>query len=79
MRRMDVSSDGRVSVDGTDTDERFELASEDDVTFPGVWLGGERQYDIEVWRDGALAAAVPPRSDDVDASFQEHERRRSSA
>ena len=79
MRRIDVSSDGRVSVDGKETGEQFGLASEDDVTFPGVWLDGERQYDVEVWRDGALAAAVPPRSDDVDASFQEHERRRGSA
>jgi len=79
MKRIDVSSDGGVSVDGTESSGRFELASEDDVTFPGVWLDGERQYDVEVWRDGSLVAAVPPASDEVNASFEEHERRRGHA
>jgi hypothetical protein len=35
-----------------------------------VWLDGERVYDVEVRRDGT------PRSPEVDASFDEHERRR---
>jgi hypothetical protein len=47
------------------------------VTFPAVWLDGERIYDVEVRRSGAVVATVPPRSPDVDASFDEHERRRS--
>jgi hypothetical protein len=40
-----------------------------------VWLAEARVYDVEVWQDGELVATVPPRSDEVDAAFDEHERR----
>ena len=78
MRRIDVvqTDDGLEGV-GEHAGTRFEMASENDVTFPAVWLDDQRVYDVEVWRDGELVATVPPRSDDVDAAFAEHERRRS--
>ena len=77
MMRIDTTEDWTdVTVDGTASSAELQVASEEDVTFPGVWLDGERVYDVEVWRAGSLVATVPPRSDDVDASFAEHERRR---
>lgn len=79
MRRIDVTrSDAGLELAGDSSGTDFALASEDDVTFPAVWLDGERVYDVEIWRDGELIATVPPRSDDVDAAFDEHESRRSS-
>jgi hypothetical protein len=75
--RIDTNEDGTVvQVDGQDATADLRLRSEDDVTFPAVWLDGERIYDVEVRRNGAVVATVPPRSPDVDASFEEHERRR---
>jgi hypothetical protein len=66
MRRIDVTeSDAGLELVGDNSDADFVLASEDDVTFPAVWLEGERIYDVEIWRD-------------VDAAFDEHESRRSS-
>jgi hypothetical protein len=79
MRRIDVTrSDAGLELVGDNSGAAFALASEDDVTFPAVWLDGERVYDVEIWRDGELIATVPPRSDEVDAAFDEHESRRSS-
>ena len=65
-----------VSAEGADITGEIDLASSDDVTFPAVWKDGERMYDVEVWHDGQLVATVPPPSEDVNASFAEHERRR---
>jgi hypothetical protein len=85
MRRIDVRStdqargeDGRqaAAVPMHGPEGEVLVASAEDVTFPAVWQGDERLYDVEIWRDGELVATVPPRSDDVDASFEEHERRR---
>jgi hypothetical protein len=73
-----TESDAGLELVGDNSDADFVLASEDDVTFPAVWLEGERIYDVEIWRDDELIATVPPRSDDVDAAFDEHESRRSS-
>jgi hypothetical protein len=79
MKRIDVKrSDAGLELVGDHSCTDFALASEDDVTFPAVWMDGERVYDVEVWRDGELIATVPPRSDDVDAAFDEHESRRFS-
>jgi len=50
-RRIDVSSDGKVSIDGKASDEHLDLASADEVTFPGVWLGGTRQYEAQSGSD----------------------------
>ena len=86
MRRIDVQSTGTdddaprersasVVLRGPGPDGELLVASADDVTFPAVWEAGDRVYDVEVWRDGALVATVPPRSDEVDASFAEHESR----
>jgi len=76
--RIDTNEDGNaLQVDGQDSTADLQLRSEDDVTFPAVWLDGQRIYDVEVRRGGAVVATVPPRSPDVDASFDEHERRRS--
>lgn len=78
MQRIDITSERRsIAIDGESAGGDLQVASEKDVTFPAVWKDGERVYDVEVWRDGELLATVPPRSDDVDASFEEHERRRS--
>ena len=79
MRRIEIhDEDGRqFSVDGVKSEQELKLSSRDDVTFPGVWLDGERVYDVEVWQGDQLLLAVPPRSDDVDQSFDEHERQRS--
>ena len=86
MRRIDVRrredrehegkqlGKGVVLISSTD-DGELRVASEDDVVFPGVWLGETRVYDVEVWQDGELVATVPPQSDEVDAAFDEHERR----
>ena len=86
MRRIDVrttspdsASAGRnapaVLLRGATDDGELLVSSSGDVTFPAVWQGGERVYDVEVWKDGELVATVPPRSAEVDASFDEHERR----
>jgi len=78
MTRIDLDTSGALAaVDGRDADGDLQVASEADVTFPAVWQDGRRLYDVEVWRDGEVIATVPPRSDDVDACFAEHERRRS--
>jgi hypothetical protein len=77
MTRIDITSSGAlVAVDGADADGELQIASEQDVTFPGVWKDGQRIYDVEVWRDGEVIVTVPPQSEEVDASFAEHERRR---
>jgi hypothetical protein len=84
MRRIDVRRHedhggkqlGKGVVLTGDTDEgELRMASEDDVTFPAVWVAEKRVYDVEVWQDGELVATVPPQSDEVDAAFDEHERR----
>jgi hypothetical protein len=84
MRRIDVratdpDNDARLQAStvvmrGDGPDGEVVVRSSDEVTYPGVWQEGERVYDVEVWRDGELVATVPPRSDDVDASFDQHER-----
>jgi len=87
MRRIDLQSTSpgegsaprqaaAVLLRGVGPDGELVVSSADDVTFPAVWQAGERVYDVEIWKDGELVATVPPRSDDVDASFDEHERRR---
>lgn len=82
MRRIEIRGQGGeqvVTVDGHPTAMRFEMSSDPAITFPAVWLDGERVYAVEVWREDGLLLAVPPRSDDVDRAFEEHEqvRRRS--
>lgn len=72
----DVTKPKIVSVEGADIKDGLEIASAKDVTYPAVWHKGQRLYDVEVWLDEELVVSVPPRSDQVDASFDEHERRR---
>jgi hypothetical protein len=49
MRRIDVTrSDAGLELAGDNSGTDFALASEDDVTFPAVWLDGERVYDVEM-------------------------------
>ncbi len=81
MQRFDTTGDPEEpqlrAIDGQQvTGRQVALASAEDVTFPAVWLDGDRVYDVEVWHDGSLVATVPPQSEEVDASFAEHERRR---
>lgn len=68
----------QAGMDGALEDVTVELSTANDILFPAVWLDDERLYDAEVWRGESLILTVPPRSPDVDASFQEHERRRDS-
>jgi hypothetical protein len=59
--RIDTNEDGKdLQVDGQDSTADFQLRSQDDVTFPAVWLDGQRVYDVEVRSDGAVVATVPP-------------------
>ena len=84
MRRIDLTTGatdahdkprGRgVVLHGETPDGELRVSSRDDITFPAVWVAGERVYDVEVWQDGELVATVPPQSTEVDASFDEHER-----
>jgi len=86
MRRIDLQSTSPgsdearqhaadVVMRGATPEGEVVVISAHNVTFPGVWRDGERVYDVEVWRDGELVATVPPASDEVDASFGEHESR----
>ncbi len=82
MRRIEIHGSGEVdqavvTVDGEPTTMRFEMSSDESITFPAVWLDGARVYAVEVWRDDGLVLAVPPQSDDVDEAFAQHERIRS--
>jgi len=81
MRRIEIH--GRddvdravVTIDGQPTTARFEMSSDPGITFPAVWLDGQRVYAVEVWREDGLVLAVPPQSDDVDEAFTAHEQLR---
>lgn len=80
MRKIELRGSGErqvVTVDGQPTTMRFEMRSDDSITFPAVWLDGKRVYAVEVWREDGLLFAVPPQSDDVDHAFDQHEQLRS--
>lgn len=79
MRRIEIRGDDGprvVTVDGEPTGMRFEMSSEDNITFPAVWLDGKRVYAVEVWGEEGLLLSVPPQSDDVDRAFDQHEQLR---
>jgi hypothetical protein len=42
---------------------------------PLVWLSRKRQYDVELWVGGELVGYVPGPDPDVDAAYDEAERR----
>ena len=80
MRRIEIRGRGPrqvVTVNNEPTTHRFEMSSEESITFPAVWLDGKRVYAVEVWSEDGLLLTVPPQSDDVDRAFAEHERLRS--
>jgi len=84
MRRIEIHGGGDgehvvVTVDGQPTTMRFEMSSDPGITFPAVWLDGQRVYGVEVWREDGMVLAVPPRSDDVDEAFAAHEQLRATA
>jgi hypothetical protein len=80
MRRIELRGGGGdqvVTVDGAPTGMSFEMRSDPGITFPAVWLDGQRVYAVEVWSEEGLVLSVPPQSEDVDWAFDEHERVRS--
>lgn len=42
---------------------------------PLVWLRGERMYDVELWLDGTFVGYVPRRDGDLEADYEDAERR----
>jgi hypothetical protein len=42
---------------------------------PLVWLSRERQYDVELWVGGELVGYVPGPDPDVEAAYDDAERR----
>ncbi len=42
---------------------------------PLVWLRGERMYDVELWLGGVFVGYVPGRTGDVEAAYEDAERR----
>lgn len=66
-----------VAFDGVPQDEeRPDLRWADSVYLPHVliYLRGQRLYDTEIWVNGDLAGRVPPKSAEVDAAYDRHER-----
>jgi hypothetical protein len=45
------------------------------MPFAGVYIGGQRQYDVELWLDGNLLHRVPARSDAAAAAYDRIEAR----
>lgn len=79
MRKIEVRGGGEssvVTVNGEPTDMRFEMSSDEAITFPAVWLDGNRVYAVEVWSEEGLVLAVPPESEEVNAAFDQHEQLR---
>jgi hypothetical protein len=69
-----------LTIDGELLDNPPTLVTEEylDTLIPGVWLDGERIYDVEVWMNGRPRIRVPARSPEVDRCFEEHEARQAA-
>jgi hypothetical protein len=73
---LNVSPDGEPSLDGTPTSAR-PVSWLDGIhqPYPLVWLRRERQYDVELWVGGQLVGYVPGPDPQVEAAYEEAERR----
>jgi hypothetical protein len=43
--------------------------------YPLVWVSRQRQYDVELWVGGELVGYVPGPDPEVDAAYEDAERR----
>jgi hypothetical protein len=66
-----------LAVDGRHLGPRPRLSWVDGVgrRHPLVWLRGERMYDVELWLDGTFVGYVPDRTFDIEADYEDAERR----
>lgn len=75
---LNVSPNGEPSldIDGTPTSVR-PVSWLDGIhqPYPLVWLRRERQYDVELWVGGELVGYVPGPDPQVEAAYDEAERR----
>ncbi len=75
---LNVTPDGEASldIDGTPTGRR-PVSWLDGIhqPHPLVWLSRERQYDVELWVGGELVGYVPGPDPQVEAAYDEAERR----
>jgi hypothetical protein len=75
---LNVTPDGVASldIDGTPTPAR-PVSWLDGIhqPHPLVWLSRERQYDVELWVGGELVGYVPGPDPDIEAAYEDAERR----
>jgi hypothetical protein len=75
---LNVTPDGKatVEIDGVRASARA-VSWLDGIhrPYPLVWLSRRRQYDVELWVGGELVGYVPGRNAEVDAAYEEAERR----
>jgi len=73
-----VTPDGKATleIDGARTSAR-PVSWLDDIhrPYPLVWLARQRQYDVELWVGGELVGYVPGPDAEVDAAYEDAERR----
>jgi hypothetical protein len=71
--RLDVVTRGtsppRITLAGTPVTAEVRWTDREDMPFTALWIGGDRQYGIEIWIDGTIAHTVPERSDATDAVY----------
>jgi hypothetical protein len=75
---LNVTPDGVASLDIDGTPTRVRPVSWLDgiqQPHPLVWLSRERQYDVELWVGGELVGYVPGPDPDVEAAYEDAERR----
>ena len=75
---LNVTPDGVASLDIDGTPTRARPVSWMDgihQPHPLVWLSRERQYDVELWVGGELVGYVPGPDPDIEAAYEDAERR----
>jgi len=75
---LNVTPDGVASLDIDGTPTRARPVSWLDgihQPHPLVWLSRERQYDVELWVGGELVGYVPGPDPDIEAAYEDAERR----
>jgi hypothetical protein len=75
---LNVTPDGEASLDIDGTPTRARPVSWLDgihQPHPLVWLSRERQYDVELWVGGELVGYVPGPDPDIEAAYEDAERR----
>jgi len=79
MVRIDlkVSPDGKATleIDGTQAARPVSWLDGIHRPYPLVWRSRQRQYDVELWVGGELVGYVPGPDADVEAAYEDAERR----